>query len=401
MSRHYHQQAAVILATLFLSAASLFHNPTPALSYSKPPNHSTAATAPSAPAQNDLPHNSWFEIPLSKNDPAHILAVNMEGYRHDILPLTKPHICHPRAYGPWKNEICPTCNTDGTEVRYCTVCRQEQSRSIPATGHTYSCIASKAPTVFTAGYKLYRCSNCGKEYTRSVPKLSALENDLCGESLLEQVLPNAPYPSFTKQALSRWSAKLTYDEATALGPISMPKAGTRKVLQSWEVAYQYLTVPYAYTILGAADGTAAFNCWVMPDAAAKQAETYAQVYRILAALGIDSSVTKQEAAKRINEWICAFKQYDYSEADPDPSPYHSLFVSEGRCHNYALAFQLLCLGAGIECHYYSSHTMNHAWNKVYFSDGSLLWVDVTWNDTTNSTDYLLINTETLCKTHSL
>lgn len=41
---------------------------------------------------------------------------------------------------------------------------------------------------------------------------------------------------------------------------------------------------------------------------------------------------------------------------------------------------MLCLGAGIECHYYPSKTMNHAWNLVYFDDGTSYWVDVCWND---------------------
>ena len=123
--------------------------------------------------------------------------------------------------------------------------------------------------------------------------------------------------------------------------------------------------------------------------------------RILQGLNINSNTTQKEAIIRINRYLCENSYYEYDESKRDGYPYASI-MNEGKvCHNYALAFQMLCLHAGIECEYYASDTMNHAWNKVYCSDGTYYWVDVCWNDGKDITKYLLLTTEQLLTTHSL
>ena len=67
-----------------------------------------------------------------------------------------------------------------------------------------------------------------------------------------------------------------------------------------------------------------------------------------------------------------------------------------------MAFQALCLAAGIECEYIEVLEMNHAWNKVTFSDGSHLWVDTTWNDCHMDAErYLLLTDAEMAETHQL
>ena len=106
------------------------------------------------------------------------------------------------------------------------------------------------------------------------------------------------------------------------------------------------------------------------------------------------------------------------------SVYYAVFAPGANCYSYSMAFQMFCMVAGIECHYYPSQTMNHAWNIVYLGD-MMFWVDVTWNDVKYQlpdgtvveasvenglsaakveklrTSYLLIITEQLLEDHTL
>lgn len=52
-------------------------------------------------------------------------------------------------YGAWKTTVAATCETDGEEKRVCSLCEEEETREIPATGHDNSTIA---------------CLDCGKTY---------------------------------------------------------------------------------------------------------------------------------------------------------------------------------------------------------------------------------------------
>ena len=138
-----------------------------------------------------------------------------------------------------------------------------------------------------------------------------------------------------------------------------------------------------------------------------------------------------DAIYLINNYICESRVYGYGNFQYNTaeyrysSTYYSIFAREANCYNYAIAFQMLCLGCGIECHYYPSQTMNHAWNQVYFDDGNSFWVDTCWNDAqykfSNGTIvetsvangvpadkvkkyremYLMITTEQLLKDHTL
>jgi hypothetical protein len=259
---------------------------------------------------------------------------------------------------------------------------------------------------------MHVCTQCGKENKIILPQLSAVDTDMCGESLLSKALPNAPYPEFSKLVMERWSAEMTYSETLAADKLPHPGTWSSpyKVIEEWEIPYLYITQEFSSTTqLFYSDRTLAFNCWAEEAEYAKMRTVYTRVYEILAELGINETVTKKEAVTRINNWICQQKSYNYNfiqdRSQRDNSLYYSVFADNGVCHNYALAFQVICLGAGIECHYYEAKGMAHAWNKVYFSDGTFLWVDVCWNDSSAANryfnPYLLITTEQLLQDHKL
>jgi len=329
------------------------------------------------------------------------------------------------SYIDWITTVEATCTAAGTQVQICTACGDEQTRQTSEIPHDYLLTSSQESTTTVPGFLQYDCINCHATYQKTLPlKPPAIETDMCGESLLGKVLPNAPYPEFAQSVFDRTAFKMDKAEAVAAGLLPFPVYGDKRAIMSaFHFPYAYLAQGLSYTVyLDNDQGTASFLCWGSAEDYQKLDLIYQRVYEILAELKIDSSVTQKEAICRINDWICEQKYYEENMSLCDNSTYHSIFGNGAVCHNYAIAFQMLCLGAGIECHYYGSDRMNHAWNKVYFSDGSYYWVDTYWNDAKTYWDgklvdasvangvpdyivkmvrerYLLVTTEELSKDH--
>lgn len=321
----------------------------------------------------------------------------------------------------------PSCTKEG-KITYTCACGKTRSESIAKLQHNYKLTSTTESTTTVQGTKVYTCTSCSASYTEKLPlKPSAKDTDMCGPSLLNKPMRHAPYYDIVSQLFERINQKPTMSESQKMGVIPVTDDIAMKTFWTWwndtykYAAYMYWYTSYKYDDPAKEDG---FLIWGDEDIWAEESAVHAEVYRILAELKIDSSVTQKEAITRINNYLCENRYYQYDESKRDGSVYHSIFADNGVCHNYSLAFQLLCLGAGIECQYYSSDTMNHGWNKVYFSDGSYYWVDVTWNDVryiVNGKEvetsvengvsaakvkelrsrYLLITTEQLLKDHSM
>ncbi|MDD3831114.1 MAG: leucine-rich repeat domain-containing protein, partial [Clostridia bacterium] len=116
-----------------------------------------------------------YEFMLSNKDVAklstagtHTITVTYRG-KCDTFTITLH--AHTYAYGEWTQTIAPTCTTAGSEKRVCT-CGQEETREIPALGHTYGEWSQVlAPTCTTAGSEQRVCSVCGEIDTRKIPAL--------------------------------------------------------------------------------------------------------------------------------------------------------------------------------------------------------------------------------------
>lgn len=63
----------------------------------------------------------------------------------------------------WTVYKAPTCTAPGVERRYCSNCSYYESRSVPATGHSYTSKVTPA-TCEEGGYTTYTCSKCGHSY---------------------------------------------------------------------------------------------------------------------------------------------------------------------------------------------------------------------------------------------
>ena len=328
----------------------------------------------------------------------------------------------------FSNTIESTCTKEGKHIYKC-VCGSERYNPIAKKEHECKLVSRTESTTTVKGKETYQCKNCSYSYVVELPlKLTALDTDMCGESLLNKPLPHAPHYEMAKKMFEMINAKPTQDEALKMGIIPFTSEEAKNGLFDWYGdTYRYASTLYWYTkyTYNRPDYPDGVLVWGDDEIYAEEKAVHDEIYRILAELKIDKTVTQKEAIIRINDYLCENRFYEYDMSKKDGSLYHSIFGGYGVCHNYALAFQLLCLGAGIECHYYSADTMNHAWNKVYFSDGSYYWVDVCWNDAqyklSNGTvvetsvangvpakrvkeirsRYLLITTEQLLKDHTL
>ena len=66
------------------------------------------------------------------------------------------------SYGGWKTREAASCTEDGEQYRTCSKCSHEETKVLPATGHSYTNKVT-APTCTTSGYTTHTCS-CGHSY---------------------------------------------------------------------------------------------------------------------------------------------------------------------------------------------------------------------------------------------
>ncbi len=68
----------------------------------------------------------------------------------------------------WAQTVAPNCTEEGTEVRVCNVCKEEESRQLSALGHKMGEYAqTKAPTCTEKGEETCACTNEGCTYTET------------------------------------------------------------------------------------------------------------------------------------------------------------------------------------------------------------------------------------------
>ena len=84
--------------------------------------------------------------------------------------------CGKHTFGAWTVTKTATCTEAGTSVRTCTVCGAEETRTIPALGHSMTAVAAKAATCTEAGHSAYwSCSRCGKFFSDAAGKTEIAE----------------------------------------------------------------------------------------------------------------------------------------------------------------------------------------------------------------------------------
>ena len=278
-----------------------------------------------------------------------------------------------------KNTIDATCISEGC-IEYTCNCGNSYLEYISIIPHDYYLTDSKPATIVLNGNNTYICSMCSNIYEETISMLTCIADiDMCGDSLIERPLQHGFNPNVMKDLFDAYNT-LEIDEETYdyFLPVEL-----KDFKQAMLNEYRYFYDSFGRYCLVENDG-AHFKMWKRITTTTLQYDAYDIAKEILVELGIDNTVTQKEAIIRINDWLCQNKSYDYdmynSKKEKQASTYYSLVNSDAICHNYAIAFQVLCLSAGIECHYVKSNVMNHAWNKIYFSDDSCYWFDTCWND---------------------
>ena len=98
--------------------------------------------------------------------------------------------------------------------------------------------------------------------------------------------------------------------------------------------------------------------------------------------------------------LCARTAYDYDgyhnhhEAPYDGVSYGPLCLGRGVCAGYASAYNFILDGLGIPSSYIISNNLNHAWSMVRI-DGTLYYVDTTWDDPTRDVPGRILHTHFL------
>lgn len=92
-------------------------------------------------------------------------------YYIDFILMVDEEKQHTHTYGAYGVKEKATCSKAGTEVSICKGCKEEDAKTIPATGkHTYGTYKqTKAATCTVAGTKTRTCSVCAKVETEAIP----------------------------------------------------------------------------------------------------------------------------------------------------------------------------------------------------------------------------------------
>lgn len=241
--------------------------------------------------------------------------------RYEYIPAVYEHDYQCSYINP------PTCTEYGYETDTCIYCGDYYNFYLEPTGHKYVCSQVILPTETERGYEILSCSGCGETHKGNYSYTTAenaIETDLC-----------------------------TFD---------------------YPYMYNYNAPEAGWFYVVAND----FRFWHLYSSE----ESVAWADNVIQSLGIDSTTKKKDAALLIHDFLCEYLTYDYTF-----SRYSVEEAINDRtcvCQGYAETYALLLTRCGIECYLMASSQINHAWNMIVFSDGSVRYVDVTWDDFSDS-----------------
>lgn len=77
-------------------------------------------------------------------------------------------------YASWKTVRNAGCITAGTAERFCTKCKEKETKALAALGHQYgTAVVTKKATVLKTGIKTQTCRRCGAKQNIIIPALAA------------------------------------------------------------------------------------------------------------------------------------------------------------------------------------------------------------------------------------
>lgn len=85
--------------------------------------------------------------------------ISIDSYNTDLIDAKRYY----HNFSDWQVRTETTCTEKGEKYRICSSCGEEETKTISATGHTYSSVITKA-TCTKQGYTTYTCKKCGDSY---------------------------------------------------------------------------------------------------------------------------------------------------------------------------------------------------------------------------------------------
>lgn len=171
-------------------------------------------------------------------------------------------------------------------------------------------------------------------------------------------------------------------------------------------------LPYAFTMQVREVERGSTELSILLDNGMNQLEAASFAEAVVRSLALEGQ-SEEEKLRTLHDWLVIACAYDETlRSLPSLNGGSSSFTAVGAlidgravCMGYARAYQLLCEAAGLRCFLVISEEMNHAWNGVLLADGTLRFVDCTYDDPVPdrpgeaSDEFLLLDAAALRRTH--
>lgn len=111
---------------------------------------------------------------------------------------------------------------------------------------------------------------------------------------------------------------------------------------------------------------------------------------------ITPGMSQYDMCVAVNNFLCNHMTYDLSYY----TTHDALMYGRGRCQGYANAFKDIMNTLGVPTDYVRGYgnSGRHGWNRVNIG-GVYYYIDVTWNDSTGSNDWLMISEQQILRDH--
>ena len=325
---------------------------------------------------NEIPHQHSFQYvstvaptETSKGYDVYKCACGESEKRNYVNEL--PH-SHKFTYS---KTVAPTEDAKGYDVYVCPCGATEKRNYTDKLPHVHNFKYSKTVEVTSTsrGYDLYTCA-CGASEKRNYVEIPAWMTDKCSMvDMTYMPYEGEPYYDILAQLLPQLRHNVTMKDAVWVdygADEEFDIDAYLDVLDRYHQYQRYCCCPYIMR-----DRHSVFIIFTRYDDFVKAQEFAAQVVQ---ELGINENTTVYDACDKLNAYLCNRLWYDYDNRNSELGI--AIDTGAAICHVYSTLFQSCAQKCGIKCEYINDRQMNHAYNRITFSDGTVKYIDVTWND---------------------
>ena len=121
---------------------------------------------PSVPATGEHSWGEWTGEVMCEHGGEQVRTCTVCG-KQETRTVSAGH-----SWGEWEQTLAPTCTQQGEQTRTCTVCGEQETRTVSAAGHSWGAWEQTTASTCTEHGQEHRlCTVCGEEQVRDVPAL--------------------------------------------------------------------------------------------------------------------------------------------------------------------------------------------------------------------------------------